>query len=68
MSCRSDTVRKAVEEIGDTGGDVVADEAHAFDSADAALGRFAGVASLEPGAGHWVDAASRPGVSTKSTS
>ena len=45
----------SVEEIGDAGGDVVADQAHAFDAVDAAFGGFVGVPVLEPGAGHGVD-------------
>ena len=49
----------AGKEIGDAGGDVVADQAHALDAVDAALGRFVGVPVLEPGAGHWVDVGPR---------
>ncbi len=46
----------AVEEIGDAGGDVVADQAHAFDAVDVAFGGFVGVPVFEACVGHWVDA------------
>ncbi len=45
----------SVEEIGDAGGDVVADQAHAFYAVDAAFGGFVGVPVLEPSSDNRVD-------------
>ena len=46
--------------IRDPGGDVVADQAHAFDAVDAAFGGFVGVPALETGAGDRVDVSFSP--------
>ena len=46
--------------IRDARGDVVADQAHAFDAVDAAFGGFVGVPALETGAGDRVDVSFSP--------
>ena len=54
-------------EIGYAGGDVVADQPHALDPVNPALGGFIGVPDLEAGSGNVLHA-SRPSVTTTSTS
>jgi hypothetical protein len=47
-------------EIGDTGGDVVADQPHTFDPVDPAFGGFVGVPDLEAGSGNVLHACFAP--------
>ena len=43
------------EQVVHAGGDVVADQAHAFYPVDAAFGGFVGAPVFESGTGHWVN-------------